>query len=162
MSYVPRKYMGRTTMSPIHGTTTSSPSQRQQPQRGSRLQRPTSRRLRHLCLHPYENNRPGDEIHIDIAHHGHYNDNNNKKTMTTSMIFLMFTDLDEMVFTLVRLQQPPRDEHWGRVPHEVVPTRSYLRRPTYSSTGYFQILPESSRSATLLIMIYARPLRPLI
>jgi hypothetical protein len=31
----------------------------------------------------------------------------------------MFTDLDEMVFTLVRLQHPPRDEHWGRVPHEV-------------------------------------------
>ena len=161
--------MRRTTMSPIHGTTTSSPSQRQQPQRGSRLQRPTSRRLRHLCLHPYENNRPGDEIHIDIAHHGHYNDNNNKKTMTTSMIFLMFTDLDEMVFTLVRLQQPPRDEHWGRVPHEVVPTRSYLRRPTYSTStctistsGYFQNLPDTSKSSTGYFLLYSRPRRPLI
>ena len=158
--------MGRTTTST---TTTSSPSQQQQPQRGSRLQRPTSRRLRHLCLHPYENNRPGDEIHIDIAHHGHYNDNNNKKTMTTSMIFLMFTDLDEMVFTLVRLQQPPRDEHWGRVPHEVVPTRSYLRRPTYSTStctistsGCFQNLPDTSKSSTGYFLLYSRPRRPLI
>ena len=130
-------------MSPIHGTTTSSPSQRQQPQRGSRLQRPTSRRLRHLCLHPYENNRPGDEIHIDIAHHGHYNDNNNKKTMTTSMIFLMFTDLDEMVFTLVRLQQPLAMNIGG-----VYHTRSYLRDPIYGdlltlpldTSKYFQNL----------------------
>ena len=62
------------------------------------------------------------------------------------LIFLMFTDLDEMVFTLVRLQHPPRDEHWGRVPHEVVPTRSDLRRPTYSSTGYFQNLRDRQPS----------------
>eukprot|EP01050_Picozoa_sp_SAG11_P005769 SAG11_NODE_419_length_9648_cov_6.815478_6_plen_92_part_00 len=46
---------------------------------------------------------------------------------------------------LSRREQPQRvaEPFCSLVPHEVVPTRSYLRRPTYSSTGYFQILPES-------------------